>query len=516
MIYRLLMALVAIACVGCSSSGDYDYSLFPVRGSDSKWGYVDGDGKISIGYQFSEAYLFRDGLALVKSHGDDPMYGFINKEGTYVVQPKYVSATSFHEGIAFVTPKNGQPVAIDSKGETAFTCKDAEGVAYFSDGLAGFRNKAGKWGFYSSKGEIAIAPQFKEAGLFTEGLCAVRNDEGKWGYINKEGKIVVTHQFDAARPFANSHAAVSSSGKWGVIDKDGKYKINPQYSQAYVDGSSVLVSQDGKYGWVDLEGKVIINPQFERAYPFGNGKLAAVVSGSKYGYIDADAKLVIQPQFDNAAGFTGKVAIIVMDGKIGLIDGEGKIAVNPQFEGISVGEEVLYNKQTINSYNDPRSWCSSDFVDIPAIINAVKSHFNGGKVLGVDFNSTAQDLLTTFGMSASDMSPYNSSLTCKQDSIGSDATYSLSANIGYGSEPTTQPYSYDYQLSLMGRAANKSADIFKELANAFGSFQKDAAASTETMYVFKGNGIVLTINSNGSTISIRINRESPVLSMEGE
>lgn len=508
MICRLLMAILALAIVGCSNNGNYDYSLFPVKGSDSKWGYVDAEGKVAIGYQFSEAHLFRDGLALVKSNGESQLYGYIDKMGVYVVQPKYVSATSFHEGIAFVTPNNGQPLAINTKGETVFTCKGAEIVGFFSYGLACFRNKEGKWGFYNSKGEIVITPQFTQVGVFSEGLCSVRNEQGKWGYMDKEGKIVVTQQFDDALSYSQGHAAVLSSGKWGVIDKDGKYRINPQYNQAYVDGANVLVNQNGKYGWVDSEGKVVINPQFDKAIPFGNGKLAAVESGGKFGYIDSEGKMVIQPQFDAAIGFTGNVAIVVMAGKFGLIDSDGKIAVNPQFELININDEVIFNGQVVNSVNTTAAYCYSDFVDVPAITNAVKAHFSSGKVLGADFNNAVQDLMTMFGKPISDINPYSSTLYCKQDSIGSDAVYSFSAIID-PSQLTAPPSAYEYRLSLKGRAASKSLDIFKELAGSFGSFQKDAATSTEFLHVYKGNGMILTVNTSYTDIVISIRRDIP-------
>ena len=98
--YALIVAVLALA--SCNGEGtSSDFKLIPVKvGKDFQ--YIDQDGKIVINPQFSEASLFREGLALVKSNGDKPLWGFISEDGKFVIPANYKSATVFSEGLAWV------------------------------------------------------------------------------------------------------------------------------------------------------------------------------------------------------------------------------------------------------------------------------------------------------------------------------------------------------------------------------------------------------------------------------
>ena len=95
-----------------------------------KWGYIDLQWKIVINPQFTTANYFNEGLALV-SIGDK--YGYIDKTGKYVINPSFIKATDFSEDVAFVVKENTEPIAINKKGETLFSLKQAEFVNNFSD-----------------------------------------------------------------------------------------------------------------------------------------------------------------------------------------------------------------------------------------------------------------------------------------------------------------------------------------------------------------------------------------------
>jgi len=335
------VAIVAALITACGDGGkDIDVvKLFPVT-TGGEYQYIDEEGKIVINPQFSEATIFRNGLALVQTSGDKPKWGFIREDGKFAINAIYKSATVFSEDLAWVVSENAAPSCINTKGEIKFTLTNAEEVKIFSDGLAGFKeiNKTGeeKWGFVDKKGKIKINAQFSNVGSFVDGKCPVSNVDGKWGYIDEEGKLVINHQFDNAESFFNGSATVKSGGKAGVIDASGKFQINPQFSDIQSDGDLFLIEQDGKFGWTDKEGKLVINPQFSQAFPFNNGKLAAVQSGESYGFIDKEGKIIITPQFDMALPFNGKFAFVLSSGKVGFIDNEGKYVINPQFDGVSM------------------------------------------------------------------------------------------------------------------------------------------------------------------------------------
>jgi len=295
----IIIAATLTSCGGKKSINEV--KLIPVK-SGKEFQYIDQEGKIVINPQFSEATIFREGLALVKTSGENQKYGYISEDGKFVIPANYKKATVFSNGLAWVVSDNGAPTAINEKGEIKFTLTDAQKVNLFQEDLAaysvsdtstsksaissqsdglldgldeeltatlaaeledtqnGINNIIGgkeKWGFVDKEGKVKINPQFKSVGFFSNGICAIKNNEGKWGYIDKEGKIVINPQFDFAKEFINGVAIVEAGGKSGVINKEGKYIINPQFSNITIDGDLFLISQDGKKGWCDDKGKII-------------------------------------------------------------------------------------------------------------------------------------------------------------------------------------------------------------------------------------------------------------------
>lgn len=63
-----------------------------------KWGYIDATGEVIIKPQFSKAWYFSDGLAMVKDK--QGRVGYIDQTGKYVIKPKYDIAGSFQNGYA--------------------------------------------------------------------------------------------------------------------------------------------------------------------------------------------------------------------------------------------------------------------------------------------------------------------------------------------------------------------------------------------------------------------------------
>ncbi|MBT5530773.1 MAG: WG repeat-containing protein, partial [Cytophagia bacterium] len=88
--------------------------------------------------QFSEATIFRNGLALVRTSGDEPKWGFISEDGKFAITANYKSATVFSDDLAWVVSENAPPTAINSKGEIKVTLQDAETVKIYKEGLSAF------------------------------------------------------------------------------------------------------------------------------------------------------------------------------------------------------------------------------------------------------------------------------------------------------------------------------------------------------------------------------------------
>jgi hypothetical protein len=137
----------------------FSEGLAAVSVDGKEYGYIDNAGQYKINPQFSKAYRFYGGLALVKYENQ---FGYIDKNGKYIINPQFVNANSFSE-----------------------------------NGLAAVQNSDTRWGFINSDGKYVITPQFESVvGGFHEGLACVKIS-GKYGLIDEKGNIIVNPQFDA-------------------------------------------------------------------------------------------------------------------------------------------------------------------------------------------------------------------------------------------------------------------------------------------------------------------------------
>jgi hypothetical protein len=515
-IVRLCCHLLALTLLyACGSSG-IEVKLIPVRagqgsGTDGNFEFINKEGKIVINPQFSDAGIFRDGLALVKTTGDSPKYGFINTDGKFVINSIYNSATSFSEGLAWVVKENGAPEAITTAGKTAFMLKQADEVRIFREGRAAYSivdTSGSKWGFVDDEGATIINPQFSNCGSFSEGLCAVRNSEGKWGYVDKKGTLKISHQFQSAAEFVNGMAVVESGDKYGAIDKDGKFAINPQFKNMVSDGKIFRVYQDEKWGWCDDNGKFLINAQFEEAMNFNNSNLAPVRSGKEFGYVDREGKYVINPQFKRVLPFVNGIAAIQNGNEeIGFIDEQGKFVINPQFNRISEDYAEYAVGKTTSFYS-----VETDLFDISVITTRV----NLESPEGLSARSTMSDAAIKFGKSYSDFSLYTSEHQMlsysnlnrnismdffvmgdpSKDEVVSSGYYPYTQKV-FNADASITGFAYRFHLSAKGYGKGKSVleAIDKLVAGA--GYVKDVASSSLTDYsgnsLFnKGNKQIIT------------------------
>ena len=71
---------------------------------NGKWGYIDLEGTVQIGFQFEDALSFGQHLAAVKTQGG---WGYINESGRVVIEPIFDGAKSFSGGSAPVLTTRG-------------------------------------------------------------------------------------------------------------------------------------------------------------------------------------------------------------------------------------------------------------------------------------------------------------------------------------------------------------------------------------------------------------------------
>jgi len=211
---------------------------------------------------------FSEGLTLFKMKGTEGKVGFIDKAGKIVVPAQFNSASKFSEGFSLVLFSDRGVGFIDKTGKVVIDLRsiDVKGAGYFSDGLAAVI-KNGKWGYIDTTGKIVIEPQFDAPGGFLDGLAQVRVGK-KWGYIGKSGNIVINLIYDGAGIFSEGLAAVKVNDKYGFIDKTGRMVIEPtyQYVRSFHNGLTLVGDKDGasgyidKFGYIDKSGNYVWKP----------------------------------------------------------------------------------------------------------------------------------------------------------------------------------------------------------------------------------------------------------------
>jgi hypothetical protein len=492
----------------CNLSNDSiaDVKLIPVQIGDN-YEYIDKEGKIIINPQFSEATVFREGLALVLTSGDTPKWGFIDESGKYSINAIYKNATVFSEGIAWVVPENGVPTAINKKGETKFTLNNAKYVRVFKDGLAAFcveDSSSEKWGFVDKEGKIKINPQFLAVTDFQEGKSGFKNKEGKRGFIDNDGKIIINAQFELVHNFKNGFASVKAGKKAGIIDIDGKYCINPQFDAIYSDAENLfLIKQDKKWGWCDKDGKIIINPQFDVAFNFNSNELTPVKTDKTFGYIDKEGKLLINPQFDGALPFNNGIAAILSNDKVGFIDEKGKIYINPQFDNLA--EDFI---QFLTDGTSKYTMVQTDYFDINSIVNRIEKTFKEDSFEnGITLNSPLKEVISKFNKTESDFNKFqNEHMLIKDEIVIPDVNLSFLFvgkpfklisydwySESYILDQDFIPYAYAYYIKLSGKQEKKAINIFKALSENFAGLKKDTENCDEKNISFIGDKISVRI-----------------------
>lgn len=164
----------------------------PARTADKLFGFVNTKGELAIKSQFKSVGYFSGGYAWAKTMDDK--VGFINTKGEWVLQPTFTSASDFDPASKVARVKEiDKWLYVDATGKKIYV-NDTEHWGDFSGGLAD-GTQLGKDGFYNTKGEWVIKPQF-----------------------------------EGVRDFKNGYAAAKLNGMWGIIDTTGKWVVQPTYS----------------------------------------------------------------------------------------------------------------------------------------------------------------------------------------------------------------------------------------------------------------------------------------------
>ena len=192
---------------------------------NSKWGFINKQGRVVVPFEFDWTCRFSEGLAAVtknkKTTNPDSVFswdvGFIDKQGNVVIPFEYgeVLFGGFKNGMCCVCKEDEDHYGfIDKKGNViipliygSFDCEWSGTELYFDpfhEGLVsafkGSYLKKNKNGHYVS--------------------------HGKWGYLDRQGNVIVPFRYIYASNFHYGKAKVTKKNIFGkeqtfYIDKQG-------------------------------------------------------------------------------------------------------------------------------------------------------------------------------------------------------------------------------------------------------------------------------------------------------
>lgn len=279
-----------------------------------KWGFIDTEGNWEKEATYEGALDFANGACRVKLN---QKWGMVNEDWQIIIQPQF-------DYIEFMEMPSGERLLLTGMATPAI-------------------------GFIDTLGDLAIQPQFFDAGDFQEGLVRVR--EGNlWGFADRQGNMVIQPQFKQAEDFSGGLARIALKRGWDFIGRDGSRLTGKSFLRAndYKDGVSCV--QEGEFfGYLDPAGQFTIEPKFSKAGDFSQGLAPAWRKGA-CGLINKKGKYVIPPKYYRVWPFQDSVARIQMGGDMGLINPAGDFVLKPSYREIEPFVNGLAKVRQGNTY----------------------------------------------------------------------------------------------------------------------------------------------------------------------
>ena len=363
-------------------AGLFSEDLVAVK-QGGKWGYIDLNNNIVIGFQYDYASFFSEGYAVVGSFGtntyhdwvwdgdaedwvpEDVEYeviflGRIDKSGNYrpFRRTYFNRAGPTEEDIGLVTN--------DLNFGTAWF--DQTQLYYYYNGWANV-NDSNIFDTDGNQFKTVNDERYRARYAPTEGLVAAWDDDFQLDgagaiYLNLDGSVAIDlrgHKYYDG----NGNMIVDTLVGWDSVDWDqveySRYFYNvfpfnqgiaPVWLFEYsynTDETSILL------GFIDKSGQFVIQPQYSPGWIrglrgehviFNDGGLASVRRGSDFGAINIDGGEVIQFQYDGLRIFTEGVAPFERGGLFGYVDIAGNEVIPARFRetsGFSNGVAVAYD-----------------------------------------------------------------------------------------------------------------------------------------------------------------------------
>lgn len=270
-ILLLLLLICGLFLGGCSESL-FELKMFPdglvAAKKDSKWGYLDKDGKVVIDFLYDRAEAFYDGVTTVELNH---LFYLINTKGERVIDKGYDLLIVEYDEKIIKFEENGKYGLMNFKGKILHEATFDE-MYSFSEGLA-MISVNDLYGYVNNKGKVVIEPTYVFAGEFACDRAYVSNDKIKLGYINSSGKVVIDFIYDYhmyGGGFGADIAWGEKDGKEVIIDRFGKIimEANDTYEHLFIRlGDIVAKESEEKYHIFDKNGKELVDvSEYTKSY----------------------------------------------------------------------------------------------------------------------------------------------------------------------------------------------------------------------------------------------------------
>lgn len=286
----------------------FSQNLTPTKDVNGEWGYKNDKGEWQVKPQYSEAYEFSEGLACVKAYIGG-RYGYIDENGNVVIGFYYYMASKFNNGHAIVS-KN---------------CP----TDYYHVNL---RNEmCHNFHVIDKNGDIVIekTDYFVCEGYHNEWLkvCRIKgssyyNEKAIFGYINIDCNEVIPIRYQDIGDIKGNYFLAKKNDKYGVVNTNNTVLIPFIYDEiCYADNDCFVCGnyvdypkhKNMKFGVVDTTNKVIIPFKYDILMPSGGDLIMAGLGGiekewnddffsvnyhdntkpCKFGYINMNDEIVI-------------------------------------------------------------------------------------------------------------------------------------------------------------------------------------------------------------------------------
>jgi hypothetical protein len=329
---RLAASCLAVVIAACNANkSSSDDRLFPIK-ENSRWGYMDVNGKVVVTPAFDYAWDFAEGRGRIKDKG---RYGYVNTDGEIIIKPSFAYADDFANGYARVN------VSDTTVADVTFD---------------GYSLNHG-WSFVDPAG-VVFNQTFASAQPFADGVAVVKDQpayDAPQRYVTVDnGQLIVQDRVTTAIFAFNGGTLAPASdpetGKLGMVDLQEQWVVQPSFDELgiYTEGFAPA-RKNNQYGYIDQAGNWIYSQVVsvdENFYPdrrpFSNGLAAVQVAPNAYQYIDKAGKPAFKARFKTVSNFTAEgYAIVSTSAGTGVIDKTGNWAVKPNLDVRSVDKGVV-------------------------------------------------------------------------------------------------------------------------------------------------------------------------------